>query len=234
MIIVGAGPVGLMLANILGMYGRSVTVLEALDDLIDYPRGVGLDDESFRTIQTVALVDSVRPHTNPQHIMRLVNGAGKVILVNNPQTVEFGWERKHGFIQPEVDRALYEGLSRFDDVRVLFGHQVETVEEDTESVTAIAHVTGRDGTGSRSTASGPATWWAARAAIAARKRLGFTFECGRPSTRWLVVDTETTALGTPNVFLRADPKRPVRLDRSCPTQCAAGSSCSSTARPRSR
>ncbi|NKU06744.1 hypothetical protein GS872_00720 [Rhodococcus hoagii] len=97
---------------------RSVTVLEALDDLIDYPRGVGLDDESFRTIQTVDLVDSVRPHTNPQHIMRLVNGAGKVILVNNPQTVEFGWERKHGFIQPEVDRALYEGLSRFDDVRV--------------------------------------------------------------------------------------------------------------------
>ena len=57
--------------------GVAVTVLEALDDLIDYPRGVGLDDESFRTIQTVGLVDSVRPHTNPHHIMRLVNGAGR-------------------------------------------------------------------------------------------------------------------------------------------------------------
>lgn len=107
-LIVGAGPAGLMLANILGMYGKRVTVLEAMDTLIDYPRGVGLDDESFRTIQTVGLVEAIRPHTNPQHIMRLVNGAGKVMLVNNPQTVEFGWERKHGFIQPEADKALYE------------------------------------------------------------------------------------------------------------------------------
>ena len=110
-LIIGAGPAGLMLANILGMYGRSVTVLEARDELIDYPRGVGLDDESLRTIQTVGLVDTVLPHTAPQHIMRLVNGSGKTILVNNPQTQEFGWDRKHAFIQPEVDKALYEGLS---------------------------------------------------------------------------------------------------------------------------
>ncbi len=143
--IVGAGPVGLMLANILGMYGHSVTVLEALDDLIDYPRGVGLDDESFRTVQTVGLADAVLPHTSPQHIMRLVNGAGKVILVNNPQTDEFGWERKHAFIQPEVDRALYNGLSRYDNVRVLFGHRVEDVVEDTDAVTAIAENVGADG-----------------------------------------------------------------------------------------
>ena len=76
-LIVGAGPAGLMLANLLGMYGRKVTVLEARDELIDYPRGVGLDDESFRTIQTVGLVEAVPPHTTPQHIMRLVNGAGR-------------------------------------------------------------------------------------------------------------------------------------------------------------
>ncbi|NKR26481.1 bifunctional 3-(3-hydroxy-phenyl)propionate/3-hydroxycinnamic acid hydroxylase [Rhodococcus hoagii] len=207
-IIVGAGPVGLMLANILGMYGRSVTVLEALHDLIDYPRGVGLDDESFRTIQTVDLVDSVRPHTNPQHIMRLVNGAGKVILVNNPQTVEFGWERKHGFIQPEVDRALYEGLSRFDDVRVLFGHQVETVEEDTESVTAIAHVTGRDGTVEEHRFRARYLVGCEGGKSPTRKRLGVTFEGESPSTRWLVVDVNNDPLGTPNVFLGADPKRP--------------------------
>lgn len=102
--IVGAGPTGLMLANILGMYGRTVHVLEVRPDLIDYPRGVGLDDESFRTVQTVGLVDAVRPHTNPQHIMRLVNGRGKTLLINNPQTQVFGWDRKHGFVQPEVDR----------------------------------------------------------------------------------------------------------------------------------
>ncbi|MBS1696052.1 MAG: bifunctional 3-(3-hydroxy-phenyl)propionate/3-hydroxycinnamic acid hydroxylase [Actinobacteria bacterium] len=207
-LVVGAGPVGLMLANILGSYGRSVTVLEALDDLIDYPRGVGLDDESFRTIQAVGLVDAVRPHTNPHHIMRLVNGAGKVILVNDPQTVEFGWERKHGFIQPAVDRALFEGLARFDRVHVRFGHRVETVVEDAESVTAVALVDGPDGSVAERRFRARYLVGCEGGKSPTRKRLGIGFEGESPSTRWLVVDVANDPLGTPNVFLGADPRRP--------------------------
>ncbi|WP_029112564.1 hypothetical protein [Mycobacterium sp. URHB0044] len=59
-------------------------------------------------------METVLPHTTPHHIMRLVNSAGNVLLVNDPATTEFGWGRKHGFIQPEVDRALLNGLRRFD------------------------------------------------------------------------------------------------------------------------
>ncbi len=202
-VIVGAGPTGLMLANLLGMYGRSVVVLEARDDLIDYPRGVGLDDESLRTIQTAGLIDAVRPHTSPHHIMRLVNGSGSVILVNDPATDELGWERKHGFIQPEVDRALYEGLERFDHVRVLFGHEVVDVVEDERTVTALAR-----------TADGEVRVRASYLVgceggkSPTRKRLGVSFEGESPATRWLVVDVENDPLGTPNVFLGADPRRP--------------------------
>ncbi|WP_459548585.1 bifunctional 3-(3-hydroxy-phenyl)propionate/3-hydroxycinnamic acid hydroxylase MhpA [Nocardia sp. X0981] len=207
-VIVGAGPAGLMLANILGMYGRTVTVVEARDRLIDYPRGVGLDDESFRTIQTVGLVEKVRPHTNPHHIMRLVNGAGKVVLVNDPQTDEFGWARKHGFIQPEVDRALYEGLLRFPHVQVHFGHLVEDVVEDPDSVTAHAVVTGEDGAPRQSAFRGRFLIGCEGGKSPTRKRLGIGFEGESPSTRWLVVDVANDPLGTPNVFLGADPKRP--------------------------
>jgi len=197
-----------MLANILGGYGRQVTVLEAMDGLIDYPRGVGLDDESFRTIQTVGLVESVRPHTAPQHIMRLVNGAGKVVLVNDPQTDEFGWARKHAFIQPEVDRALYEGLSRFPNVRVLFGHRVEDVLEDSGSVTAIALVTGEDGRVEERRFPARYLVGCEGGKSPTRKRLGVKFDGESPPTRWLVVDVANDPLGTPNVFLGADPKRP--------------------------
>ncbi|RYD85312.1 MAG: hypothetical protein EOP61_39015, partial [Sphingomonadales bacterium] len=42
---VGAGPVGLLIANFLGAQGLNVVVLERLPELIDYPRGVGMDDE---------------------------------------------------------------------------------------------------------------------------------------------------------------------------------------------
>lgn len=203
-LIVGAGPAGLMLANILGMYGRTVTVLEQRHELIDYPRGVGLDDESFRTIQMVDLVDAVRPHTNPQHIMRLVNGRGQKILINNPKTDVFGWDRKHGFIQPEVDKALYEGLARFDHVTVHFDHEVVDVVEDGDTVTAVARV--GDGGEKRFTAQYLVGCEGGKSPT--RKRLGVSFEGESPATRWLVVDVNNDPLGTPNVFLGADPVRP--------------------------
>lgn len=207
-LIVGAGPTGLMLANILGMYGRTVTVLEARDTLIDYPRGVGLDDESLRTIQTVGLVDEVRPHTTPQHIMRLVNGRGKTILINNPQTDEFGWERKHGFIQPEVDRVLYEGLARFDNVQVLFGHEVLDVTETADSVTTRVKVSGTNGEETERTFEAKYIVGCEGGKSPTRKRLNVSFEGESPATRWLVVDVNNDPLGTPNVFLGADPVRP--------------------------
>ena len=60
-VVVGAGPVGLTLANILGLQGVRTVVVEERDTLIDYPRGVGLDDESLRTFQAIGLVDRVLP-----------------------------------------------------------------------------------------------------------------------------------------------------------------------------
>ncbi|WP_197507352.1 FAD-dependent monooxygenase, partial [Mycobacterium sp. 852002-50816_SCH5313054-b] len=47
-VVVGAGPVGLTLANILGLQGVRTLVVDERDSLIDYPRGVGLDDEALR------------------------------------------------------------------------------------------------------------------------------------------------------------------------------------------
>jgi 3-(3-hydroxy-phenyl)propionate hydroxylase len=44
---------------------------------------------------------------------------------------------------------LFEGLSRFKRVRVLFGHTVETVEEDAHGVTAVALFSAADGGGER-------------------------------------------------------------------------------------
>lgn len=202
-LIVGAGPVGLSLANLLGLQGVRVTVLEALDSLIDYPRGVGIDDESLRSLQTMGLVEQALPYTTPNHAMRLVNGRGRIIAEIAPSITEFGWSRRNAFIQPDVDRVLFEGLARFEHVQVRFATSAHTFEELAGGVRVLAD--GRDG---------PQEFRAAylvgtdggRSAV--RKHLGVRFDGQSPSTRWLVVDLRNDPIGTPNIELGGDPRRP--------------------------
>ncbi|HEX5595212.1 MAG TPA: bifunctional 3-(3-hydroxy-phenyl)propionate/3-hydroxycinnamic acid hydroxylase [Micromonosporaceae bacterium] len=207
-LVVGAGPVGLMLANLLGRYGRQVTVIEARGELIDYPRGVGMDDESFRTIQTIGLVDQIAQHTVPQHIVRLVNGNGQVLVVNNPTTDEFGWPRKHGFVQPLVDRELLAGLDRFPSVDMYFDHQLVDLEERDDHVCATVSVLAGEEVVDTRTIRARYVVGCEGGRSFTRNWMGVGFEGQSPSTRWLVIDVANDPLGTPNVYLGADPRRP--------------------------
>lgn len=183
-------------------------MLEQLPELIDYPRGVGIDDESLRSVQALGLSEQVAPHTTPQHIMRLVNGHGKVIMTNAPKADEFGWPRKNGFIQPLVDAELANGLDRFEKVQLLFNHCVVEVVETADDVVATVEVTAADGSVSTKRIRAQYLVGAEGGKSPTRKRMGVSFEGQSPSTRWLVVDVNNDPLGTPNVFLGADPKRP--------------------------
>ena len=120
-LIVGAGPVGLTLANTLGLAGVSVLVIEKLDSIIDYPRAIGIDDESLRTLQAAGLSEQVQAHITPDHWMRFYTASGQCFASIEPRTDEFGWSRRNAFIQPQVDAILYQGLQRFPKVQVLLG-----------------------------------------------------------------------------------------------------------------
>ncbi|MEI7054779.1 bifunctional 3-(3-hydroxy-phenyl)propionate/3-hydroxycinnamic acid hydroxylase [Nocardioides sp. CCNWLW239] len=207
-LIIGAGPVGLTLANLLGLRGTSAIVLEARSELIDYPRGVGLDDESIRSLATAGLWEQIEPYTVPHHVVRFVNGKGQVLATNDPQTQEFGYVRKHGFIQPLVDRELAAGLDRFAGTQLRFGHEVVDLVEETDHV----RVTAVTGSGERVELTAAYVVGAEGGRSFTRSWLGtkhgVEFEGKSPSTRWLVVDVEDDPIGTPSVYLGADPRRP--------------------------
>ena len=203
-LIVGAGPVGLTLANLLGGYGVRTLLAEAGDKLIDYPRGVGLDDESLRTFQTAGVVDAVLPHTTPQHIMRMVNGKGQVLANVAPGAQDFGWSRRNGFIQPAVDAELLRGLNRFDHVDVRFAHSLLGYADDTAGVTATFEL--GDGTQGSIRARYLVGCDGGRSIV--RKSMGVSFEGHSSPTRFLVIDVNNDPLGPPNAYLGADPVRP--------------------------
>ena len=203
-LILGAGPVGLTLANLLGGYGISTVLADAGDKLIDYPRGVGLDDESLRTFQTAGVVDAVLPHTTPNHIMRMVNGKGQVLANVAPGAQDYGWSRRNGFIQPLVDAELLKGLSRFDHVDVQFSHTLLGYVDDADGVTATIELA--DGTQKRIRARYLVGSDGGRSIT--RKSMGVSFEGQSSPTRFLVIDLNNDPLGTPNAYLGADPVRP--------------------------
>ncbi len=116
-LIVGAGPVGLTLANFLGLQGIRTLVVDERENLIDYPRGVGLDDEALRTFQSIGLVEHVLPHTVPNQILRFFDGNRRLLAEMAPPDARFGWPKRNGFVQPMVDAELLRGLDRFDSRR---------------------------------------------------------------------------------------------------------------------
>src|SRR3954452_17609730 len=145
-LIVGAGPVGLTLANILGLQSVHTLVVDERDSLIDYPRGVGLDDEALRTFQSIGLVEQVLPHTVPNQILRFFDSKRKLLAEMAPPDARFGWPKRNGFVQPMVDDELLDGLHRFDNVEVRWGHRRETCAETAEGVT-VEFADGRESVG---------------------------------------------------------------------------------------
>ncbi|MBB6125342.1 bifunctional 3-(3-hydroxy-phenyl)propionate/3-hydroxycinnamic acid hydroxylase [Sphingobium subterraneum] len=202
-VIVGAGPVGLTIANYLGKMGVSALVIEQRDRLIDYPRGVGMDDECLRSFQAIGLGEQVAAHTTPDQKMRFLTMTGKTFALIDPKTREFGWPRRNSFIQPMVDEVLYEGLSRFDHVQVQFNTELVSFEQDAETVTLKT----RSNEGERTIA---AKWLigcdGGRSLV--RKTLDIAFDGVTDSTRWVVIDLLDDPIGLPDSYLHCVPSRP--------------------------
>ena len=202
-VVVGAGPVGLTLANILGLQGVRTVVVEERDTLIDYPRGVGLDDESLRTFQAIGLVDRVLPHTVPNQILRFVDAKRRVLAEMAPPDARFGWPKRNGFVQPLVDAELLKGLDRFEHVEVRWGRPMTSLAVAPDAVTVEL---GGDGGSTPLRARYVVGCDGGRSPT--RRLMDVSFDGTTSPTRWLVVDIANDPLGHPNSEVGADPQRP--------------------------
>jgi 3-(3-hydroxy-phenyl)propionate hydroxylase len=201
--IVGAGPVGLTIANYLGCMGVNALVIEQRDKLIDYPRGVGMDDECLRSFQAIGLADVIASHTTPAQKMRFLTMTGKTFALIDPKTREFGWPRRSSFIQPMVDKILYESLARFDNVETVFGSEVVSFADEGDHVTLqVKSEAGQSTIGAK--------WLVGcdggRSIV--RKSLDIAFDGITDSTRWVVIDLLDDPLGVPDSYLHCVPSRP--------------------------
>jgi len=142
--IVGAGPTGLTLANILGQAGVETLLIERNAETVHEPRAVSIDDETLRTMQSIGLVEEVMADVALDYGSHYFSAGGRRFAVVAPTTREYGFPRRSAFTQPKLEATLRRGLARFPTVTSLFRHGCARVEEQDGGV--LLTLSGPDGT----------------------------------------------------------------------------------------
>ncbi|WP_375314161.1 bifunctional 3-(3-hydroxy-phenyl)propionate/3-hydroxycinnamic acid hydroxylase [Bradyrhizobium sp. A5] len=135
-VIVGRGPVGATLANLLGLCGVRTLVLEREARTWHLPRAVHFDDECMRVFQTIGLADAVLPHVILSPGMLFLDADGRMLLDwSRPQTLTpMGWNLSYRFHQPDLEDVLIAGLSRWPHVTLRNRCDVFALDQDETGV----------------------------------------------------------------------------------------------------
>lgn len=126
--IIGLGPTGATLGNLLAIQGLRVLVLvlERDKDIFALPRAVHFDGECMRVFQTIGIADALLPNLFVGPGMKFVNAQGQ-LLIDWPRPTHIGphgWCASYKFHQPDLENALRERLAQQPNVEVRLRHEV--------------------------------------------------------------------------------------------------------------
>ena len=125
--ILGCGPVGALLANLLGQAGLSVAVHERGRTIYALPRAVHFDGEVMRIFQSVGLAEKIAATTRTSSKgMHFVNADGQTLMVRRgiDGPGPHGWAGNWYFHQPDLEEILRAGVARFPNVTVHLGREI--------------------------------------------------------------------------------------------------------------
>lgn len=208
--IVGLGPTGATLANLLAQQGLRVLVLDREADIYQLPRAIHFDGECMRVFQAAGIAQALQPQLVVSPGMKFVDAQGRLLIdwSRPPGIGAMGWHNSYRFHQPFLERALRERLAQHPNVEVRLRHDVYAFEETADGVdlrmedlssgkllrTRAKYVVGCDG---------------ARSIV--RRVMGTELDDLQSHERWLVVDVllqrERPDLGDHSVQY-CDPARP--------------------------
>lgn len=203
--IVGGGPVGLTLANLLGTYGVSTVLLERNPTTVDEPRAIAIDAESLRTMQAIDLYDALAPDLLLGFAVDYVNGRGAPMLHIELGQTPYGHPQQNSFDQPLLERALAAGLARFPHLTTRFAHTLESFEAGAE----VVRLRGRGPDGKPFTLDARYLIGCDGGRSLVRQQLGIAMRGRTAPQRWLVIDTVDPQLDD-RMACRffCDPRRP--------------------------
>jgi 3-(3-hydroxy-phenyl)propionate hydroxylase len=135
-LIIGFGPVGATMANLLARYGLRVAVVESEIQIYDKPRAMTLDHEVLRVFQFCGLAERIAQNTTPHRGTHFLGVDGSVIKQFDPIPPPYplAWPPTSTFVQPELERVLREGLAAHAGVDVFLGHRALAFTQNNSGV----------------------------------------------------------------------------------------------------
>ena len=212
--IVGCGPVGALTANLLGLQGVRVLVLERETAEHGQPRAFSCDDEALRIYQMAGLAETLHADMAVCDRVHYTGVNGRKFAEVEFRGLDFGsgYPVLNFFHQQRLERVLRAGVARFPSVELRTGHEVTALTQDRDGVTLA--VSDRAGGGE----------------VRVRARWVLGCDGGRSATRqlagialagssyeepWLAVsgDVPDDAVRMPDTRFVCDPRRPAFVAR---------------------
>jgi 3-(3-hydroxy-phenyl)propionate hydroxylase len=201
-VIVGLGPVGATIANLLGTYGVRTLVVERDTSINRAPRAIALDNEALRVLQLAGLADGAVDTIAIPYVQMRSPLLGNYACANTTGQID-GHPKLVTFFQPQLEEALRARLAARSTVEVRTGVELRRLDASDDSVRLVLrsgseeqeveadYVIGCDGAGSL-----------------VRKTIGLDFQGRTWDEDWLVVDVHGAPEPIDHIEFWCDPARP--------------------------
>ena len=135
--IVGCGPVGVVLAALLGRTGITVHICDRLPGVYEIPRAIALDHEIMRVFQQLGVIDAVMPFVEPFSNSEFFGVDGQLIrrMTMLPPPYPQGYTPSVVFSQPAVEHILREHVAQLPGVTLALGLAMDNLVPDEQGVT---------------------------------------------------------------------------------------------------
>lgn len=143
-IICGGGPTGALLSAYLGKMDVSSILIEKEHDIVTDPRGIALDEDGIRTLQSLGLYDKVYSdigaHMGWLHFISGKDGLRTKPFVKVHLSTSDGSSGHVGAIahkQPVLEKWIRSAASQCSKSQLRWGCTLESIEEDDDNVRVV-------------------------------------------------------------------------------------------------
>jgi 3-(3-hydroxy-phenyl)propionate hydroxylase len=186
-IICGLGPVGQLLALLLGDQGVRTLALDRAAEPYPLPRAAVIDDEVLRIFQAVGLDAAVLRDAQPQPRASIVTAAGRTVEILNARTGHLGHPPLVSINQPGIERTLLAALESRASVELRHGLALEAIDARDDRVEVDVRPAGG---GSSQRLSARWLIGCDGGGSTVRTLMGIAFEGRTAPQRWIVVDAQ--------------------------------------------